>query len=91
MNTEHSSAHKTRNVPRTFGELMAARSWRHDGRCSFCKEYRQDTVKYSTRHYICEGCCTARADVVMPAVKKQERFDSELAAIRAKYSSGEKA
>jgi hypothetical protein len=70
---------------RTFGELLLEKQFRHYARCRFCKENRHDTIRYSTRHSICVPCGQARADVVLPAVKKRERFEAEIAAIRAKH------
>jgi hypothetical protein len=68
---------------RTFGELLLVKKFRHYARCSFCKTERHDTIRYSTRHSVCVPCGQARADVVLPAVKKRERFEARLAAIRA--------
>lgn len=69
---------------RTFGQLFADRKFRHFARCSFCKQLRHDTLGYSTRHNVCEDCGKERADEVLPSVKRHEKLQADLAAIRAK-------
>jgi hypothetical protein len=68
---------------RTFGELADYRHARHEGLCAFCHEQRESTMRYSTRHSICDSCVIPRRDVVLPAVKKRERFEARMAEIRA--------
>lgn len=69
---------------RTFGDLFATRNYRTQGRCAFCKNYRFDVLRYSTRHCVCDECGKARAHVILPAVLKRERFERRLAAIHAR-------
>lgn len=73
--------------PRTFGDLLST-NHPTSGRCVFCKEYRNHDSevkvrKYSTRHYACDSCIESRRNVVLPAVKKHERLQADLEAIRA--------
>ena len=66
---------------RTFGELLAFPQLESIGNCAFCKELRR-VWKYSARHYACVDCLDARRDTVLPSVKRQDKFNARLAAIR---------
>jgi len=76
--------------PRTFGDLLKVACLHGTAKCSFCKQgspYCQTpgfpgARKYSTRHYVCDACIGERHDVVLPAVKRHEKFQRDMAALR---------
>lgn len=80
--------------PRTFGDLRL-RPWIRTTDaarvCQFCKRWGSSIPgglwKYSVRHYICDDCIAERADVVLPAIRKHEKFDAKLAAAVAKVQA----
>jgi hypothetical protein len=63
---------------RTFGELATLKAGRGDNRrlCSFCKVQDKMVFTYSTRRAVCYDCAAERADVVLPRVKRREKFDA---------------
>ena len=83
-------------APRTFGDLPGVYTLHFATRCSFCKQdYCNSkgfggTYKYSTRHYICAPCIEKRRDQVLPKVRKQERWNAQMAAAIAKVDAFEK-
>jgi len=82
---------------RTFGELRFHRPWLREKYsytsrlgltyqcCSSCKRGQPEVKalwKYSVRAYLCDDCMEHRKDEVMPEVRKREKFNAKLAALR---------
>lgn len=82
--------------PRTFGDFLKPqydRVWnqRKGGysfgasfnQCRFCKadNFDKPLASYGLRSNICRDCIVPRADVVLPSIRKRERFNAKMRAL----------